>query len=354
VPSPPPWPEKPDFAQDFDLFWLCAYHLPPDPWPDDLPPDEWAAKYGPPGTVWTYSVQQLLNRLTVTGAGQASTALVNRYLSRLKGLKLPPFHTLSWTNPGPGHVFNEEYSMRWFRITVHGKVNGIEEVAHTFTARTQPAPDVDQSVAAVQTLANQIRDKWVAFLDDVVEGQGTSKVRDMLTADLTYDEVRVAYLEQMAPGVNAKGEHDPAKRPAYIVPTQYALFSGTTGKCNSVSPPLPYEVAMACTLNTNVRGPSYRGRVYLGGFTSFWLGAHGLWFGQPTFSLARSLGTKFIDGVNTGTGAQFQIVSRTHLHAAPVQGVRIGSVPDSQRRRRRSQLEAPAQAWGQPIGAVAP
>jgi hypothetical protein len=355
VPSPPPWPDRPSYAQDFDLFWLCAYHLPPDPWPDDLPPEDWERLWGPPGTVWTYSVNQLIDRLTVRGTGAGATALVNRYLSRLKGLKLPPWHTLSWTNPGPGHVFNEEYSVRWIRATIHGKYGLTEEVAHTFTLRTQPAPDVAQTVLNMQTLANQLRDQWVLFLDSTAPGLGSgTKVREWLSADLKYDEVRCSYLEQTAPGINPKGVKDPTKRPATLVPTQYSTFAGVTGNGTSSSAPLPYEVAAVMTLNTNVRGPSYRGRTYLGGLPVSIMDAGGLFNLNVIGGIAKKFGDTFIAPINANTGAQFQVVSRTHLVASPIQGVRCGVVPDSQRRRRRSLHENYFQAWGTPIGGALP
>jgi hypothetical protein len=355
VPSPPPWPERPDYAQDFDLFWLCAYHLPPEPWPDNPATDaEWNALYGPPGTVWTYSVQALINRLTVIGAGQAATALVNRYLSRIKELKLPPAHTMSWTNPGPGSVFKEEYRMRWIHCTVHGKVGTGEEVAHTFNLRTQPAPDIDQSPAQLTTLAGQIRDRWQAFLTTALPG-GLPAVQNYLSGNLTYDEVRVAYLEQLAPGINKKGEHDPAKRPNWIVKTQYASFNPATAKgTGQVANDLPWEVAMCMTLNSNVRGRSFRGRSYLGPLSNGIMDPNGLLRPAIANGIAGAFGSVFVAGVNANTGAQFQVISRTHLSAAPIQGVRVGVVPDSQRRRRRSQLEAYTQVWGTAVGGLPP
>lgn len=352
--SPPPWPERPGFAQDFDLFWLCAFHLPPEPWPDNpSTPEEYAALYGPPGTVWTYSANALINRLTVLGAGQGATALVNRYLSRIKELKLPPFYTLSWTNPGPDAAFVEEFSMRWVHATIHGKLGSTEEVAHTFNLRTQPAPDIDQSVANMVTLAGQLRDRWQLFLDSQIPG-GTNTVRSQLSADLVYDEVRCAYLEQTTAGVNPKGVRDPAKRPNYLVKTQYATFGVNAKGTLPVSTALPWEVALCLTLNSNERGRSYRGRTYLGGLTQSQMGNSGMFNAAQVQGIAANFGSIFVAGVNANTGCQFQVVSRTHLVASPVQGVRVGLVPDSQRRRRRNQPEGYVQSWGQAVGAATP
>jgi hypothetical protein len=355
VVSPPPWPERPSYAQDFDEFWLCAYHVPPDPWPDNPPTaEEFAALYGPVGTIWTYSAQQLLNRLTVTGAGQAATSLANRLLSRLKGLKLPPFHTLSWRNEGFAALYNEEFRMRWIHCTVHGKLGSNEEVAHTFNLRTQPAPDVDQTPANMATLAGQIRDKWQAFLTTALPG-GLPAVQNYLSGNLVYDEVRCAYLEQTVAGINPKGVKDPAKRPNWIVKTQYAPFNQATAKgTGSTSADLPWEVAMCLSLNTNVRGRSFRGRSYLGPLSNGVMDPNGLFRAQIANGIAGAFGSVFLAGVNSTAGAQFQVISRTHLTGAPIQGLRVGVVPDSQRGRRRSQLEVFSQVWGQAVGALPP
>jgi hypothetical protein len=301
VVSPPPWPERPSFAQDFDEFWLCAYHVPPNPWPDNPPTaEEFAALYGPPGTIWTYSAQQLLNRLTVTGAGQAATSLANRLLSRLKGLQLPPFHTLSWRNEGFAALYNEE------------------------------------------------------FLTTALPG-GLPAVQNYLSGNLVYDEVRCAYLEQTVAGINPKGVKDPAKRPNWIVKTQYAPFNQATAKGTGAgSNDLPWEVAMCLSLNTNVRGRSFRGRSYLGPLSNGVMDPNGLFRAQIANGIGSAFGSVFLNGVNSTAGAQFQVISRTHLTGAPIQGVRVGVVPDSQRGRRRSQLEVFSQVWGQAVGALPP
>lgn len=351
--DPPDWPERPSFAQDFDEFWLCYGHLPPEPWPDLPPGPVDHAVYGPEGTEWTYSATQYINRLTVLGAGQGAQAAVNVALRRLKGLTLPPFYTLGWRVPAEIVTPPVEVRMRWFHVTVHGKLGTNEEVAHTFNLRTQPAPDVDQSVANVQTLANQIRDKWAAMMGTLLPG-GAVAFSSRLSTNLVYDEVRVAYLEQLVAGVNPKGVKDPAKRPAYIVPTQYAAFTpGAVKGTAAATSDLPWETALCLTLNSNVRGRSARGRSYLGGLSNAVMGSNGLFNATEVNHMGQVFGEQFIAAVNASTGAQFQVVSRTHLQAAPIQGVRVGVVPDSQRRRRRNQPEAYTQQWGVPIGGAA-
>lgn len=242
--------------------------------------------------------------------------------------------------------------MRWARVTVHGKLGTVEEVAHTFTLRTAPTPDIDRAPADLKALADAVRDAWVAFLATPGSGGGPA-ISTYLATGLVYDEVRAAYLEATAAGVRNPDRTVTLPRPDYIVKTQYSTFGANVK--GSASPELPYEVAMAVTLGTNQRGASARGRVYLGPFGQGILNASGGLFDRTRATqFGNALGVNFIDRINTTTGWQFQVVSRTHLGASPIQGTKVGVVPDSQRRRRRSQPEGSILTWGQPIGAVAP
>lgn len=303
--------------------------------------------FGPPGTAWgPFSADRVLDRVAPGGGSSWPDRLVK--LLRKIGFR--------WVN-GSGHwvvPFTVQPSgelMRWARVTVHGKIGTVEEVAHTFTLRTQPTPDAEVDAAAIKTLANRLRDQWVTFLATPGAGGGPA-ISTYLSTELVYDEVRVAYLEQLAPGARQPDGRVILPRPAYIIPTQYAAFAAGTVK-GSGSPSLPYEVAMAVTLNTNQRGASARGRVYLGPFSNGIMNsAGGLFDRTRATQFGSALGTNFIDAINGTGGWQFQVVSRTHLGASPIQGTRVGVVPDSQRRRRRSQPEVSVQTWGQGIGAV--
>lgn len=350
----PDWPNHPATAVRTGDHWQVK-GVPPDPWPSTNADYSDVSRFGPPLTVWVFTADDLVDAQThLPGSAFLLKQLMSDVLAKLC-VRAPSSQALAWVTPLSGENAGETefYTMRWFRVTVHGKLGTTEEVAHTFAMRTQPNPDVDQTIAQVAALAAAVRDSWAHFITTVHAPLGSAP-QSLLSAALTYDEVRVAYLEQTAAATRDPNGRYIYPRPAYLVATQYAAFTaGLTGMTGT--PELPWEVAAVMTLNTNVRGASFRGRTYLGPFGAALMGTrNGLFVPATIAGLGSAFGTNFIDRLNTTSGAQFQIVSRTHLHAAPVQGVRVGQVPDSQRRRRRGQPEAYVQAWGQAIGAVPP
>lgn len=232
--------------------------------------------------------------------------------------------------------------MRWIHATVNAKLGDNETLTHTLNFRTAPAPDVDQDQAAIQTFADQLRDHWAAFINSATAPE--VPVKTLLGTHLVYQDVTAAYLEQTAPAVigteTVKGR--PRKtftypRPAYLVPTQYSTFApGVAG--TSTDQPLPFEVACCVSLNTGLRGPRNRGRLYLGGLTSLIMGGNGNFGGAAVGTINRAFAT-FVHNMNTDTGARLHVVSRAYATSVGVNGVQVGIVPDSQRRRRRSRLE---------------
>jgi hypothetical protein len=117
---------------------------------------------------------------------------------------------------------------------------------------------------------------------------------------------------------------------------------------------LPNEVACCLTLLTDTPGKSTRGRVYLGGLSAQFMdtgyvgSTAGLFVGSLVHEVAARFGNHVINGLHNDSDAQAEvnIVSRVHGSSRGVGGVRVGIVPDSQRRRRRSQPENKYLAWG--------
>lgn len=240
--------------------------------------------------------------------------------------------------------------MRWIHVTIVGNLGATEQVAHTLNFRTNPA-DVDQDAAALTTFAGQVRDHFVAFLN-TAPAQANIPVIKWLSPDLVYKEVRAAYLEQTVPAsvTTEQGKRGPRKvfhypRPAYLVPTQYAQFAGNGVAGQGTDPALPYEVAMAITHTTGLRGPRNRGRVFLGGLTSGLIAPGGMFQAQWVEAIGNAWGVRMVNGLNTDTGNRLHVVSRAYASSVGVNGVSVGHVPDSQRRRRRSQLEAAKSVW---------
>lgn len=319
--------------------------LPPEPWPElpDGPIDHQA--YGPEGTEWLFSVQSYLNRLTTGGFSQGFQGALKALTDEAKAVAVPGATTWGWRTPASAPNLDIGVrKMRWIHAEIIGKM-GSEQVAHTLNFRTNPA-DVQQDAAAIATFAGQIRDEWVTFLAAGVNGNPMKKY---LSADLAYTEVRAAYLEQttaatvtthksLKTGRDVKDFHYP--RPAVLVPTQFANF--TVGNTGSDTPTtrLPWEVAMCLSLTTGLRGSRNNGRFYLGPLDGAVMNAAP--GGLFTPLTAQGIGTAFaafLRRLNTNTGNRVHVLSKSYATSVGVTGVRVGIVPDAQRRRRKSEAE---------------
>jgi len=295
------------------------------------------AQYGPAGTVWAFTAAQILDRASGVPVSKLAIIVraILRKLGRIPGSVVPFFWVI------PNDYTPREKLMRWILTTVHGKVGADEEVAHTFKWRHTTVENGPLSGAELQAFAALVRDRWEAFL---TAGPGSVQPNDLLAGTLRYNEVRAAYLEQTA-------EFQP--RPNYIIPTVYAPFAPGTGIGQGVQNPLPYEVSCCISLNTNFRGPRFRGRSYLGPLDQSIMAADGLFDNGATGLIGQRFWNAFVMGVTDNSDFELHVVSQKWNTSAAVIGCRTGVVPDSQRRRRKSQKELYAQTGGVPMGTYA-
>lgn len=242
------------------------------------------------------------------------------------------------------------------RVGVHAQLSTVEEVLHTFHLKKVRNGTTTPDTAAVQALVADLATKWKTWF---TTAQGSFTPASVFSPHLVYDEVRASVISYDTPTDNPTEGH------ATVVPTQVAAIAspcaGTVSASSAVQ--LPLEVALCLTLGTTGRGRSKRGRIYFGGLTSFALvGANGIGDGMfqtaYTNGLGASFGQYWVDMLHTATDYDFVIAS-TRAHegnktsndwSAPsalgVSHVKVGAVPDSQRRRRKAQIEAPYLAWG--------
>lgn len=336
-PNPPPNAEyhTPHLLQ-WSGYGYTVAGAPPYPFPLGVDAGPWPVEtYGPPGTLWIFSSGDIFENWTHVPAPFGRVAL--RRLLRKLGSYSIGSSLWAWRTPDPEGV-QPPMSIKVIRTTIHAKFGASEEMAHVLHWRSSPTPDVDQDMAAIKTFADQVRDHWVAFLNASGPAGSGSTIKSHISSDVKYDEVRAAFLE-ITPGV----------RPRYLVPTQYSTFAGTTGNCTG-GPPLPYEVALCLSLNTHLRGARYRGRTYLGGLTVSELGSNGLFLSTNTLAFGLGYWQQMVQAMTTDTGNDLHVLSAKYGESWPVSGVRVGVVPDSQRRRRRKQLEAYALAGGTAAG----
>jgi hypothetical protein len=334
------WPEAPIEAKyhrdEGPWGWQGHGWTVPDPPPPPFPfvdPPYPRAVYGPPGTVWLFSVSELLAG-QVHLPGWAGTAAFNAAIKKL-GLRVGGGAIQGWRTPDPeGNERGPTHMMRWIRTQVVAKVGQDEEVVHVLNWRHSTQENAPADAIAVKTLALAVRNSWFDWWT-------TNGGSVFFPPQLQYTEVRGSLMEQANPG----------EKPTWPLPTQVVPFNGPPCIGTATEKALPYEVACCLGLNTNWRGTSrFRGRIYLGPLTSNLLGSEGQ-FTDAIIGLGQSFGLHFIDSVAQASDYELHVVSQKYGTSAAIQGVRVGHTPDSQRRRRRDRVENYVQAWGQPVGA---
>lgn len=345
-----PWPEADSVGghwgnlpgKAFDGWYV--FGVPPEPFVTRDPADHYwpRAKYGPPATIWVFTLGDLLDRVVGIPASKIWSVVrkLLKKLARIPGFTVPAF----W--PIPNSYDPEGAHMHVAQVVVHGKLGNIEEVAHTFHLVAAPDANAPQTIASMAALAATVRDKWHDFFTGAANSNGDS-LASVCPTELVYDFASARFVDQPAPAPGATGP----VRATELIATQYASFGVNDHGVNAGGKiPLPYEVAMCVGLNSNFRGPRFRGRVYLGPFCGGIMTSLGLFDAALSKAIANKLGVAFLDPINQTSPFDFHVLSRKYGTSVPIQGTRSGSVPDSQRRRRKSQPEAYQQAWGTAIG----
>lgn len=303
---------------------VTFFGVPPEPWPDIPAGYAFGPEWQPPGTIYTFTESQALARFAEHG--HLSGLLELYHLLRVIIIN----GTANWEMP-----------MRYVRAQVHASLGADEDIIHSLGLVHSAASETITG-QVIHDLALVIGDCFHAFMT-------ATGVQAAFSPDLTYDEVRVSYIEQTdGTAKDGSGGNQTTLIPTIVVPMNTPI-SGNGG-----AKTLPYEVAMALTLNTDTRGPRTRGRTYLGGLDSVCLGTNGKFQSAVTGAIGAAYGAEVIETLHSDTAWRVNIISRRSASSREVQGLSVGVVPDSQRRRRRNQDEARTLAWGTAAGAIPP
>jgi hypothetical protein len=221
----------------------------------------------------------------------------------------------------------EGESMRWIRNTVRGSLGGGVEQWQFKMDWGTPGADPSPDDAALLALAVAMKADWAAWF---------AALNAWFPTSCTMDEVGCALLEQHS-ATNADGTGGDLTS----TETQWAAFTIPVPTGASTSPSLPFEVACAVTLQTDHRGPSGRGRFYVPAFQINAMddGVAGQ-FEPGTIGALNSATKAVFDAVRASGDLEPLVVSRRRMILNRVTSIATGHVPDSQRRRRRSQDEA--------------
>ena len=264
-----------------------------------------------------------------------------------------PDPTLLYLSP----LGDPSMSVTVYRAAVHATVGSYEDLEHVLHLRAKTGVTQDQSETGLQALAARIGVAWAAWWADQQNTVGgvlnNQRTDTMFHPMLTYDHITMSCLTY--PGGWLSEENKVVNPPVTVTPsTQWnfatPLVGGSTG-----DKALPSEVALCLTLLTDTAGKRTRGRVYLGGLGATVMApadSDGSIAGLFNFSyvktVAKRFGVDIIDGLHNDEAAQAEVnvVSRIGGSSRGVGGIRVGQVPDSQRRRRWHQPENAYLAWG--------
>lgn len=302
-------PMRPDSLQTLFYAWVPTA-------------DDW-----PPGRYWTTLGDFLAD------IHWPETAVVARLLRLFdKTLAGTVSSYLSWP------IFYDSVKgqhMRWIRHTLRGQLaGGVEQFQHKMDWGV-PGDDPDISQAEADALAVVLATAWKSAWTDA--GIGAS---DMFSTDVKYVESGIVQLTQTS-ATNAQGVGDP---PEESFGTSWFMWPvGTEPVGTGGTASLPYEVAVAITLQTDHRGPSGRGRLYLPPPAPVTMTTGGVF--ASTHVKFGYLVSKYVMNGVTASPYVPVVASRRRLILNEITSINTGIVPDSQRRRRRSQDEARTDNW---------
>lgn len=293
-----------------------VFGLPPEPWPDIPDGFAFGDEFEPPGTIYVFDELSALQRFDEHGT------FWDRLLHRLTGLRRLVDGSGQWEVP-----------LRYVRAQVHAKLGTEEDLIHSLALRHQGSDSITIAPADLTALGTSLAAKFVTYM--------ASAAGAFFAPELVYDEVRLSYLEQTeGTAKDGSGGNQHTLIPTITVPFANEC-KGTSGAAA-----LPYEVACALTLLTDWRGPSYRGRTYMGGLALNAIGTAGKFSTACLNAVGSHFGDNIVQPIFTEGIWQFQVVSRRNASSRAVAGIQVGSVPDSQRRRRANQDEAKSLQWG--------
>lgn len=219
-------------------------------------------------------------------------------------------------------------SMRWLRSTYRGILGeGVEQFQFKVDLG-QPGSDPDLSEAAGLALAEQLAALWKT---------AWQQVNTHYDSGVQFTEVGVVQLNQTE-STNVDGTGGNLSQSWDTQWTPYLVTDALT-KGAGLGPTLPFEVACAISLQTDHRGPSGRGRLYMPPPAVGAMDYSGV-FTVATVTDMLDAMALFLDTIDANTPHRAVVVSPRRLILNSVTTINCGKVPDSQRRRRRSQDEA--------------
>lgn len=236
----------------------------------------------------------------------------------------------------------EGLTMKWIRSTIRGELGGGVEQFQWKVDWGNPGSDPTMDEAAALAFADDLAAKFAATFVKSLGVLGSYAA--LVASDVKYTEVGVVPWTQTTATDSSGGGGDAAQD----FPTQWHAYPTATRPTGTGGVALPYEVACAVTLQTDTRGPRGRGRLYLPPYGVNSMQTGGV-FTATTVSVSGEMIQDLFDTMKAAhAGIVPVVVSERAKQLHEITSIQTGRVPDSQRRRRRSQSEAPTVQWVHP------
>jgi hypothetical protein len=276
----------------------------------------------------------------VTHLSGIDLASVNRFLASVAGIlgqALADVMDLLLMKQG-----TKGSHMRWLKTTVKGSLGAVEEFQFSVNMG-HPGDDPDPTQAEMHDIADSLAAKFVAAIGSADALLGGPSRLSQYAPDVVFRQLGVAKLTITdAPDVDGSGGNL-----HYEGTTEWVFLNSTTGLAGtSGSKCLPYEVACCVSFHTATPGARGRGRCYLPPLCVDTLNTNGGTFATNQVHAAANVFSDYFTAIVAGTDDIVPVViSQRGLFMTPIEQITVGIIPDSQRRRRWSQLEAPIVTW---------
>ncbi len=228
--------------------------------------------------------------------------------------------------------------MQWIRATMRGTLGGTaEQFQHKFDLGV-PGDDPTLDEADAPALATQLAGFWSTAFNST-QSNGLSLKANCATI-VKYVEVGVAQFHQD----NAGSTDDPEGDRTQDYPAGWFAWAVGSQPTGTGGNSLPYEVSCAVTFQTDTRGPRGRGRIYLPPFGTGSLESNGNYATAVALATGEAVGD-FFNSIRGSTPYVPIVVSSRAKQLHEITSINVGTVADSQRRRRRSLDEARVTYW---------
>lgn len=234
----------------------------------------------------------------------------------------------------------EDNPMRWIKTLHSGLLDDVEQFQFKIDWG-KPGDDPDPTESELVDIGIDMAGKWKDALNHTYSELGTAAGTTVWAPEIKFTQLGVV----LNTITDAKDKDGEGGNLSQAFETHWANINTTAGVVGTEGgPSLPYEVACAVSFHTDHAGPSGKGRLYLPAPSVHWIASNGKFVTGTALAMGKII-SFYIESVKGSQDLVPVVVSMRRLILNEVKLITVGLIPDSQRRRRWAQLEAPVTAW---------